>query len=100
MLADRPYDLFMVEASQAAKASEQIAARAMDQKITGFDQDDEQFWRAKLACGHYQHVRHDPPLVVREWTLTEPGRKSRIGARLACRKCEEGSPKDFDLNAG
>ncbi len=67
----------------------------MNQKITDFDQDDEEHWRAKLACGHYQHVRHDPPLVVREWILTKVGREAKIGAELKCRKCDEGSPRDF-----
>ena len=41
------------------------------QKITGFDKDDDGDWRARLECGHYQHVRHDPPLAIREWVLTE-----------------------------
>ena len=68
----------------------------MNQKITGFDQDNEMHWRAKLACGHYQHVRHDPPLRNREWTLTEAGRDSRIGLELDCRKCDEQQPRDFD----
>jgi hypothetical protein len=65
------------------------------QKITGFDQDDELHWRAMLECGHYQHVRHDPPLTVREWTMTEGGREGRIGAELECRKCDEKVPSDF-----
>lgn len=69
----------------------------MKQAITGFDQDDEHHWRAKLACGHYQHVRHDPPLTVREWTLTEAGRESKIGAELDCRKCADRMPPDFDI---
>ncbi|HEX6127141.1 MAG TPA: DUF3565 domain-containing protein [Pyrinomonadaceae bacterium] len=68
----------------------------MNQKVTGFDQDDERHWRAKLACGHYQHVRHDPPLRIREWTLTQAGRESRIGYELNCRKCDEQQPRDFD----
>ena len=67
----------------------------MRQKIVGFDQDDEHDWRAILACGHYQHVRHDPPLTVREWTLTKAGREGKIGAGLECRKCDEGKEKDF-----
>lgn len=69
----------------------------MKQTITGFDQDDEHHWRAKLACGHYQHVRHDPPLTVREWTLTEAGRESNIGAELDCRKCADRMLPDFDI---
>ncbi len=67
----------------------------MKQKITGFDLDDEQDWRAKLACGHYQHVRHDPPLITREWTLTPAGRDEKIGAELDCKKCETSEPRDF-----
>ena len=68
----------------------------MKQKIVGFDQDDDRDWRAKLACGHYQHVRHDPPLTTREWTLTEYGREQKLGGELECRKCDEGRPEDFN----
>lgn len=64
--------------------------------IAGFDQDDEQHWRAKLECGHYQHVRHQPPLRVREWVLTETGRASKLGEQIDCRKCDEGQPRDFE----
>ncbi len=67
----------------------------MKQNIVGFDQDDELHWRAMLECGHYQHVRHVPPLTVREWTLTEAGRAQKIGEQLECRKCNEDKPKDF-----
>lgn len=67
----------------------------MNQPITGFDRDDEGHWRAMLACGHYQHVRHDPPLIKREWVLTEEGRASRIGSELKCKKCDEETPADF-----
>ena len=65
--------------------------RSMKQKITDFDQDDEQHWRAVLECGHRQHVRHDPPLTTREWVLTEEGRTSRIGLELDCKRCDEES---------
>ncbi len=67
----------------------------MRQKIIGFVRDTDEDWRAKLACGHYQHVRHDPPLTVREWTLTKSGREGKIGAELECRKCDEEKTKDF-----
>ena len=67
----------------------------MKRKITGYDKDDDNDWRAMLECGHYQHVRHKPPLISREWTLTEEGRSSRIGMELECRKCDEQAPKDF-----
>lgn len=69
----------------------------MLQPIVGFDQDDLNDWRAMLACGHYQHMRHSPPTTVREWVLTEAGRKEKIGLPLACRKCEEERPPDFDI---
>ncbi|MEP6946929.1 MAG: DUF3565 domain-containing protein [Acidobacteriota bacterium] len=68
----------------------------MRSAIVDFDQDDEQHWRAKLECGHYQHVRHQPPLRVREWVLTETGRTSKLGELLDCRKCDEGLPRDFE----
>ena len=63
--------------------------RSMKQRITGFDKDDEDHWRAILECGHRQHVRHDPPLTTREWVLTETGRDSRIGFELDCKRCDE-----------
>ncbi|MGE3953516.1 MAG: DUF3565 domain-containing protein [Pyrinomonadaceae bacterium] len=68
----------------------------MNRKIIGFDCDDEAHWRAKLECGHYQHMRHDPPLRVREWILTETGRSEKIGMEVDCRKCAQGAPRDFD----
>ena len=67
----------------------------MNQKIIGFNQDTDEDWRAKLACGHYQHVRHNPPLATREWVLSETGRAAKIGEALECRKCDEDHPKDF-----
>jgi hypothetical protein len=67
----------------------------MNQRIIGFDQDTNRDWRAKLECGHYQHVRHNPPLRVREWVLTEEGRATRMGEELECKKCDDGWPSDF-----
>lgn len=61
----------------------------MRRKIVGFERDDEGHWRAELDCGHFQHTRHDPPLIVREWTLTEEGRASRLGYELDCKRCDE-----------
>ncbi len=69
----------------------------MKRKITGYNQDDENHWRAELDCGHYQHVRHKPPLVSREWVLTEEGRDSRIGFELECKKCVDRQPADFNV---
>lgn len=67
----------------------------MKQKIIGYNNDDEGDWRAALQCGHYQHVRHKPPLVTREWVLSEKGRRSRLGFEVECKKCDEAKPKDF-----
>jgi hypothetical protein len=67
----------------------------MKKKIIGFDTDDEKEWRAGLECGHYQHVRHRPPLVTRQWVLTEAGRREKLGEQLDCKKCDEDAPPDF-----
>ncbi|TWU26238.1 hypothetical protein Pla52o_00910 [Novipirellula galeiformis] len=66
----------------------------MQQPITGFHTDDQSHWVAELACGHNQHVRHDPPLVSRLWVTTAEGRDSRLGMLLTCKKCDEGAPPD------
>lgn len=66
----------------------------MRQPITGYHEDDEGHWVAELACGHFQHVRHDPPLVERPWVLDEQGRAAFLGTELDCRKCDEGAPAD------
>jgi Protein of unknown function (DUF3565) len=69
----------------------------MEQAIVGFHQDDEQHWVAELACGHNQHVRHDPPWTNRPWVLTEAGRVATLGKHLGCRKCDQGAPRDWHL---
>jgi len=61
----------------------------MERNITDFHTDKENHWVAELECGHGQHVRHDPPLIYREWVLTEDGRKQRIGQILNCVRCDE-----------
>ncbi|MCH7317108.1 DUF3565 domain-containing protein [Acinetobacter sp. ANC 5659] len=61
----------------------------MQQAIVGFHLDEEAHWIADLACGHGQHVRHDPPWQNRPWVLTEQGRKEKLGVMLECKKCEE-----------
>ena len=66
----------------------------MKQPITGYHQDDERHWVAELACGHFQHVRHDPPLVERAWVVTEQGGAALLGTILECKKCDEGAPAD------
>jgi 3-hydroxymyristoyl/3-hydroxydecanoyl-(acyl carrier protein) dehydratase len=60
----------------------------MNRAITGFHLDDEGHWVAELACGHDQHVRHDPPLQSRPWVLTESGRSSSLGVELDCLRCD------------
>lgn len=55
--------------------------------ITGFRQDEEGHWVAELACGHTQHVRHDPPWQSRPWVVTPEGRASRLGVPLNCVEC-------------
>jgi len=66
----------------------------VQRSITGFHQDAEDHWVAELDCGHFQHVRHDPPWMMRPWVVTEEGRLSMIGHRLECKKCEAGAPPD------
>jgi len=60
----------------------------MEQRILGFHQDENSDWVADLACGHGQHVRHQPPFSNRPWVLTEKGRNLHVGQVLNCKKCE------------
>ena len=76
-------DLPLVEAGGKAEKWLGIMLR----RILKFDTDADGDWPAELECGHYQHVRHDPPLRIREWVLTEEGRRERIGQLLDCKKC-------------
>ncbi|MCC9644822.1 DUF3565 domain-containing protein [Rhodopirellula sp. JC740] len=66
----------------------------MRQAITGFHLDEEGHFVAQLACGHHQHVRHDPPWMNRSWVTTDSGRRSMLGHPLECVKCEDDSPAD------
>ncbi|MEJ2360168.1 MAG: DUF3565 domain-containing protein [Gammaproteobacteria bacterium] len=66
----------------------------MKQPITGYHTDEENHWVAELACGHNQHVRHNPPLVSRPWVISEEGRHSMLGYELNCKKCDEQQPPD------
>lgn len=68
----------------------------MKQPISGFHKDEKGDWVAELACGHTQHVRHDPPWQLRPWVTTEEGRQNYLGHLLVCKKCERGQPKDFE----
>jgi tellurite resistance-related uncharacterized protein len=60
----------------------------MDTTILGFHQDEQGDWVAELACGHSQHMRHNPPWLVRAWVTTEEGRKDKLGASIECPLCD------------
>jgi len=60
----------------------------MDRAITGYHQDDEGYWVAELECGHLQHVRHNPPWMIRPWVTTAEGRTAALGSPLDCKKCD------------
>jgi len=66
----------------------------MKQNIVAYHKDEEGHWVADLVCGHFQHVRHNPPMVSRPWVLTEEGRDSMLGYELECKKCDEHVPVD------
>ena len=66
----------------------------MNQAITGYHKDDENDWVAELQCGHFQHVRHNPPFINRPWVIHEVGRFAMLGHILKCKKCDLGAPKD------
>ena len=73
-------------------AGDRFAAwgRIMNQQIVGYHLDEYSDWVADLACGHGQHVRHQPPFFSRPWVLTQEGRAQQVGQILACKKCDEG----------
>ena len=62
---------------------------AMNQPIVGYHLDEYGDWVADLACGHGQHVRHQPPFMNRPWVITTEGRSRYMGTLLNCKKCEE-----------
>ena len=66
----------------------------MMQRISGYHRDEAHHWVAELACGHNQHVRHEPPWMRREWVTTEQGRESMLGFELQCSKCDEKEMND------
>nr|WP_291932482.1 DUF3565 domain-containing protein [Candidatus Thioglobus sp.] len=71
-----------------------VLSTSVKRAIIGFHQDDLADWVAELECGHFQHVRHDPPWIIRPWVIKKSGRVSNIGLRLHCKKCTDGAPKD------
>lgn len=66
----------------------------MHQPITDYHLDEEQHWVAELSCGHYQHVRHQPPWMNRQWVTNAEGRAAMLGQMLDCKKCDDGCPRD------
>ena len=70
------------------------AEAAPARAITGFHQDDEGHWVAELACGHGQHMRHDPPWQNRPWVLTPEGRGRFIGVEIPCVRCREAGARE------
>lgn len=60
----------------------------MKRAIVGFHKDEKGDWVADLECGHQQHVRHNPPWLIREWVTTEVGRTNKIGNFLFCKDCD------------
>jgi len=60
----------------------------MKQPIIDYHQDEFEHWVADLACGHTQHVRHDPPWQNRSWVTTDQGRAEKIGFELDCVVCD------------
>lgn len=63
----------------------------MKQAIIDFHLDELDDWVADLACGHTQHVRHDPPWQNRAWVISEQGRAGKIGFELDCVECDKES---------
>ncbi|KDM91636.1 DUF3565 domain-containing protein [Photobacterium galatheae] len=68
----------------------------MKQPIVGYHLDDEGDWVAELGCGHFQHVRHQPPFICRPWVTTADGRRGMLGILLSCKKCDRGEPADIE----
>ena len=69
----------------------------MKQAITGYHKDDKNDWVAELACGHTQHVRHNPPWQLRPWVISKEGREEHLGHQLNCKKCDRNEPEDFEI---
>lgn len=61
-------------------------------RITGFYQDEEGHWAARLSCGHGRHMRHRPPMEDRPWVLNEETRRPHLGKELPCLRCANGEP--------
>jgi hypothetical protein len=67
----------------------------MLQAIVDYHTDEENHWVARLECGHFQHVRHQPPFINRPWVLEKTTRDKMLGQKLNCLKCDNDAAKDF-----
>lgn len=67
----------------------------MKQPIIDYHKDEKGDWVAELSCGHFQHVRHNPPFVNRPWVATQKGRDSMLNTELNCKKCDLGELRDI-----
>ena len=63
----------------------------MHYAITGYFQDVEGHWVAKLGCGHDQQLPHNPPVANNPWVLTQTGRADKIGVLVVCTDCIAGT---------
>ncbi|WP_435104887.1 DUF3565 domain-containing protein [Arhodomonas sp. AD133] len=59
----------------------------MQTTVRGFRRDHEGHWVMELACGHTQHVRHQPPWIRRDWVTTALGRRAMLGRVTVCGWC-------------
>lgn len=66
----------------------------MKQAIKAFNQDENCEWIVELACGHVQHVRHEPPWQERPWVLSKEGREKMIGVEIECSNCDRAIEAD------
>lgn len=67
----------------------------MNKAIAGYHKDENNDWVAELSCGHFQHVRDNPPFINRPWVTSEQGRNSMLGCLLNCKKCDLDEPQDL-----
>ena len=88
MLILRPIQGVAVSAAPSLKNARWPDLAIMKQPIVAYRLDEEGHWVAELACGHSQHIRHDPPWQVRPWVLTEEGRRTFLGTVLDCPYCD------------
>ena len=89
-----PPRYYFVSTTTRRFSSKRDALFIFKQPIVDYHKDEEDHWVAELECGHFQHVRHNPPMMERAWVLTEEGRRSFLGYKLVCKKCFQKAPKD------